>query len=497
MPFDKENCFCAGQCRAQEAITLNQAGEVEKAFHAARRAVLQAPQCPYAHGILGNIMNNNGNALYAEKHIRESKLLGDHPAVSEMQLGYSFIASGKIDAAADAFTASIGVNVNFLPAHVGLAKVCEIRGELDQARTLAENVFSIDPTVPTVRVVYAQILAQLGEHEKAIGVLTGPRMDFVALYERGKLYERIGSYDMAWADYQEANRLTGKVYDDAEAMLRINNHKVFTSRGQLARLPKLVDQASSTMPLFITGYPRSGTTLLETMLSAHGDIDAGDELRFLHNIAGFCQAWLGSDQPYPFALDELSIGDKTAVLGAFRSYYLAKVADINPAGTRFVTDKMPMNEMHLPLISILFPEAPTLYIRRHPLDIIVSNFSTYLTHGFNQSFDLVSCATHYARVDDLLQHYLRKVEMNFREINYEAMIAAPESEIRPVLAGMGLPWRKACVQPELNKHHARTPSYAAVKKPLNDKSIGRWKNFEKYLGPIMAIVEPIMEREGY
>lgn len=500
MPYDPKKCFCRGNCRANKAVELNQKGETEKAYSEARQAVLNAPKCPFAHGILGSIMMNSENAaVYAERHIRISHALGDQPAIAETQLGYCLMNQGLIRAAAQAFTRAIGVNPNYLQAQTGLAKTHEIQGDYDAARTLCEQVHSADPNVPFNDVTYAKVLCHFKEYDKAIDILSR-EPDPIKLYERGKIHEKCERYGVAWTDYVNANLMTKKTYDDAEAARRIANHKAFTGITTLERLPTLdAPGALPVQPLFITGFPRSGTTLVETLFSAHPKIQAGDELKFLLDIAGFSQTWLGADQPYPFALNELVIGDKTPILRAFRTYYMSKVMDLydHQRASQYIADKMPLNEMHLPLMALLFPGTPILHIRRNPMDIILSNFSTFLTHGFNQSFGLVSCATHYSRVDGLVQHYKNKVQMDFTEIRYEALINDPEKIMRYCLEHIGLMFDEACIKPESNPHYPRTPSYYAVKKPINDNSIGRWRKFETYMGDALRIVEPIMKRENY
>lgn len=497
MVFDKAACFCAGQCRADPAIAFNNENKPAQALAAARQAVLKAPNCPYAHATLGLILNNPSSAIFAESHIQMSKHLGGEQFIADTQLGNCYIAQGKLDQAEAAFLSALTANANYWYAHVGLARVSELKGDYDRARTVIEQVYEPELVAPELRIIYSKILVHFGERGAAITALSfnpNPMM----LYERGKIRESMEAYDLAFADYASANGMSGKHYNDAEAVLRIANHKAFTGRNTLARLPRLeYAPGTSLLPLFVTGFPRSGTTLIETMLSAHPSIDAGDELNFIHDIAMSSRAWLGSERPYPFALHELTLGDKTPVLQALRAWYVAKALPMVTNGATYVTDKTPLNEMHLPLISILFGEAPILYVRRHPLDIIISNFSTYLTHGLNQSFNLISSATHYSRVDDLLAHYKQKVEMRFREIRYETLIAEPEREARAMMDHIGLPYGAAIIRPELNKNHARTPSYNAVKKPINDKSVGRWKHFEKYMGDALRIVAPILEREGY
>lgn len=497
MTYDPATCYCAGNCPANEAIELNNRGQTEQAFASARQAILKAPNCPVTHGILADIMLSSNNAIYAEHHCNISKTLGAKPEVSDTQLGQSLVGQGKINQAEQSFNAAININPNHLPAYIGLANIAEIRQEYEKAIDIGNFILSKNSQIPGIRSIIAKSLVKLDRIDEALQTLSNVHPN--ALYERGKIYEKIGKYDNAWNDYMTANISSNKRYGDVEAEMRISNHKSFWTISNIARLPKLDTQLFNPMtPIFICGFPRSGTTLLESILSSHSAIFAGDELKFLNDIAGLSQAWLGSNSPYPHSLNELQFADKQATLRAFRTLYMTKAMEFLPSlEYKYFTDKMPLNEMHLGLIYLLFSEAPILYIRRHPLDIIISNVSTYLTHGFNQAFDPLTSAIHYIRVDSLLRHYRAKLDLNFGEIRYESLIAEKELNTKEIFNFIGLPFEDRTLSHETNPNHPRTPSYAAVRQPVNDASIGRWRHFERYLTDAAKIVRPIMEREGY
>lgn len=489
------SCFCAGNCVATKAIELGNAGSAEEAYVEARAAVIKAPRCPHAHAILGFLMCNNGNADYAEFQLSAAKQLGAEASKIDLQLGYAALARGQLEVAEHMFTLLWQGDVNNPQAWLALARTWDAKGEWDRAVEFAANVFQAAPDMPMARLTYARALTGAGQLTKAIEILRNSN-ETMCIFELGKLLEKTGDYDGAFTAYVAANRSAGKVYDDGQAQERIGRHKAFATKANLARLPRMQGQAQFK-PLFVTGYPRSGTTLTESILSSHQHIQAGDELPFIQSIAGFSQAWLSAPDPYPFSLNQLIIGDRAAVLAAFQTFYMTKARRIHDGKSLLLTDKMPLNEMHLPLISLLFPRSPIVHVRRHPLDCVLSNFATFLTHGLNQSFDLVTAATHYARVDDLVLHYRSKLRIDVLDVRYEKLVRIPESEIRKLVDFCGFEFDERCLAPQDSKHHPRTPSYQAVKKPINDTSIGRWHNFEKHLGPALEILEPILIREGY
>ena len=168
------------------------------------------------------------------------------------------------------------------------------------------------------------------------------------------------------------------------ALQLIDRLKGFFTEGRMRTLPRAVPRTDTAQPIFIVGFPRSGTTLVEQTLSAHPRICAGDELPFVNEITDAMTRTLNSPLGYPEALAELWMGDRRHGLDELRDYYLAQVARlgiVEPDAAWF-TDKMPLNETHLGLIALMFPRAPLIHVVRHPLDIMLSVFSNNLTHGF-------------------------------------------------------------------------------------------------------------------
>jgi hypothetical protein len=182
-----------------------------------------------------------------------------------------------------------------------------------------------------------------------------------------------------------------------------------------------------------------------------------------------------------------------------RDYYLQNVADLGILrdGSRLFTDKMPLNETHLGLISLMFPQSPLVHMRRHPLDVMVSVYSNHMTHGFFCAYDLATAARHYALIDQLVRHYRAEMALNFMEIRYEELVQAQEATVRRALGFVGVAFEPACLQFTENRRYARTASYAQVSEPLYDRSIGRYRNYLPFLGPALAQLQEVIDRLGY
>jgi hypothetical protein len=310
-------------------------------------------------------------------------------------------------------------------------------------------------------------------------------------------------FDEAWADFVEANRLVREVqkrrYADGAAKELVSECQRFFRRTRMKLIPRADLDPSVPQPIFVVGYPRSGTTMVEQTLSAHPLISAGDELTFISDLTRIIPRWLASPNPFPGCLTDLWMGDNRLAPNQFRDYYLRRSQELGifEAGTRFFTDKMPLNETHLGLIHVLFPHAPIIHVRRHPLDILTSNFSNFLTHGFNQSFDVKTIAQHYVLIDGLVEHYKEQLDLNYLEIRYEDLVAGQENHVRRMLEFVGLEFDPRCLSFHENQRYARTASYAQVTEKLYDKSICRYRHYRKYLDQAVAILRPTLSRLGY
>jgi hypothetical protein len=193
------------------------------------------------------------------------------------------------------------------------------------------------------------------------------------------------------------------------------------------------------------------------------------------------------------------MGDQRAGLDNLRDYYLQKVAQmgvLTPQAAWF-TDKMPLNETHLGLIALLFPQAPLIHVIRHPLDIMVSAISNHFTHGFFCASALETTALHYVRVMELVSKYRSEMALRYLPVRYEDMVADQERTVRLMLDFIGEPFDLRCLRFHENQRHARTASYAQVTQPLYARSIFRYKNYRKRLEPVIPILLPIIERLGY
>jgi hypothetical protein len=232
--------------------------------------------------------------------------------------------------------------------------------------------------------------------------------------------------------------------------------------------------------------------MVEQILSSHPQISAGGELPFILEISNIMSRLLNSPHPYPEALAEVWMADQRDGMDNLRNSYLqrARQFGIVTPGSRWFTDKAPLNETHLALIGLMFPESPLIHVLRHPLDVMLSC-------GFHFVFDLEAAARDYVLLADLVEHYRAQMHLRYITIRYEDLVEDLEGGVRRVLSFMGEDFDERCIKFNENPRYPRTPSYAQVKSKLYDTSRYRYRNYLKQLEPVIPILRPVIERLGY
>jgi len=484
-------------------------GNVVDAERHARNAVRIAPENAQAHYLMGMVLTDAHRPAVGEYHYdRALQLSGARDPVVLANFALCLKNQGKMTAARALYEESLAAAPKSLHTLLGFARLEEADRNLVAALTLIERAAQEFPDNPNVLLLRATVLGRMGEVDAALAVLdkmaaANATLGAAEWLEKGRLLDRMGRYEEAFATFDAGRKrlreVSGQSYLQAHAEQLVARLKNFFVAKRLATLPRAARRTDVAQPLFVLGFPRSGTTLLEQTLSAHPRIAAGDELPFIAEIAELMPRLLESPLAYPEALAELWMGDHREDLNNLRDHYLRKVAQLGivPQGADWFTDKMPLNETHLGLIGLLFPESPLLHVTRHPLDVVLSVYSNLLTHGHYCAYALESAARHYALVTDLVEHYSREMQLNYLRLRYEDMVDDQEGSIRRVLAFIGEEFDPSCLAFHENRRYARTASYAQVTERLYDRSRYRYRHYLPQLQPIIPILQSTIEQLGY
>lgn len=294
-------------------------------------------------------------------------------------------------------------------------------------------------------------------------------------YALAKEYEDLGDYDSSFAFLERGarsrrRRMNYDVAGDVGIMHRIRETAV-APKGRAA------PGSPQPGPIFITGLPRSGTTLVDRIVSSHSAVESMGEI----NDFALALTRLGGVVD-KHALLQASIDIDPASLG---NAYLESVDNYGRT-TPFFIDKTPANYLYIGLLRRALPAAPVLHLARHPVDSCLAMYRTLFRMGYPFSYDLDDLATYYIAYHRLMEHWRSLFPDDIVDIRYEALVEDQESVSRHIIAACGLDWEDSCLRFEHNTSPVATASAAQVRKPIYRDAVARWRHYEKHLHPLIA-----------
>ncbi len=473
----------------------------------ARLALRVNPRNAEAHDLLGTLLSELNDLPAGEWHFRRALQLGAPQARSTANLALNLMQQGRTDESAAHFAAAHALAPGDVRTLAHWSKLHEVRGELERARELLDRAEALG-SAAQVDLLRATHLVRAGQPREALAILeAASRLNGDALLERGRLYDRLGRYEEAWQDF-----VAGKAALAAEGgglEYRADAVEAFFARLKrffipetLALLPRARVRTAVPQPVFVMGFPRSGTTLIEQVLTSHSAVRPGGELSFVAELRGLANQLCGTQENFPDNLARAFTADQHHVATLFRDHYFARAeqAGLLDGPHRFFTDKMPFNEIWLPLLRMAFPQAPVVHVTRHPLDVCVSMMANNMTHGFQCGYRIDSIVHHLAAVADLVDHYRAAMGTTMGaapcRLKYETFVGSQRESTAGLLAHLGLQFEESCVSFHENRRYARTPSYAQVTEKLNDRSVGRHERYARQLGPFAARLAPLIARHA-
>ena len=469
-------------------MALHELGREAEAFGPFERAAALEPTLAEAHRWCGVLLHTWGMNPRAAQAYRAAAAAAAAETQQLMDMAKALRMEGNIPQAQAALERARALEPGNAEISELLSRLeCE-QGRFAEAETRLRALLASDPT----RAVAAQQLlsfVKLGESDRPLlarlaAEASRPQLTRHARmlfgFALGRAYEHLGDYAQAMLHYDRANALRAAVAPlDREGLERQTEALI------AAFPPGSLDEACGApgdeRAVFILGLPRSGTTLVEQIVSSHPAVTAGGEI-------GFWSA---------HAPDALAAGAGAGTLAPLAERYGALLADLGPASAR-VTDKNPFNFHWVGLLRRALPRARIIHVRRSPIDTALSIYTTYLssrrTFFVGNREDLLFWYDRYVR---LMAHWRAVMPgERFLEIDYETLVTDRERQTRRLIEFCGLPWDEACLHPEDNRRTITTASLWQARQSVHSGSIGRWRRYAPWLGPLQRLAPPQERPEG-
>lgn len=471
------------------------------------QARLLVPGDPAIDTALGTVLRKEGRIDAAIDAF--DAVLARHPgyAVAWLERGFAFDAANRFAPAADSFRQAAGLDPGLAPAFAGLAWIAAIQGDHPKVGDYADRALAIDPHDATAHCAIAQSQIEQGLADMAASRLRSllgrpglpPNKRQIGLGLLGDALDRLGATDEAFAAWQEANAaflaLNGRQYRDQPSHRHFVEHILAQVRGLDPIRPAAPASTADTprRHVFLLGYPRSGTTLVENILASAGDVDAIEEQP---TLAAAAEAFLLDDK----GLTRLANLDAAAVDG-FRSAYWAAVgrAGVTPIG-RVLVDMDPLKSIQLPLIARLFPQARIVIMRRDPRDVVWSCFRrNFAPSTATLEFTGIErIARHYAAVMALIEACREAMPLAVHIVSHDRLVADFDAETQALCRFVGIDWSEDLHRfgDTARRRGVATASAPQVRRGLFNAN-GGWRPYARHFEAAMPILQPWIERFGY
>lgn len=515
--------------RSNLATLLMEGGRLPEAREHLERAISVEPKFTPAHANISIIYRTFGRLKEAEAACRRAIAIDPSYTLGHLNLGTILTERRDFVGAEKAYRDVLRLSPDHPEALANLAAVAGMRGETEEALKIYRRVLNVDPQSPELHNAIAVIQLNAGKIREAIAGFkraielaphyfeayfnlvyapeNGFDSDTVAYLEQfldadtssvddkirlnftlGEIHRRNGMAEKAWRHFVRGNELRndmmrarGSVFVREQHDLVTKNYLGTFDAEYFAQTSEPASQ--SELPVFVIGVPRSGTSLVEQILSAHPEVFGAGELSDLGAMVERLRA-LGPGRDYPAGVTMIDAVEMQR-LGL---NYISRLAEVGGSSTR-VIDKSPFNYRHLGLIARLFPNARVVYCRRDRLD---TGFSCYV-HNFSDTLPwttaLDSIGYQIRNYETFMAHWKETLPISIFEVEYEKLVQSPEPVSRKMIEYLGLEWDDACLSPHKARRVVQSASNWQVRQPISGSAVGSWQNYERFISPLSDALE--------
>ena len=489
-------------------LTLQEQGKLEEAIESYNKALALKPDYADAYNNMGNALKEQGKLEEAIGAYTKTLSLEPHSIEAYNNMGVALNEQGKLEEAIEAYNKALAIKPDYAEAWSNGAEALEKWNKLKELGLWLERAFKILEPVPSdISFMKSKLLWRNKDTHEAIKLISVidfetitpiRKQDFLNL--KAKCYEASKDYDLAFNCFENMNYFAIKSNDylglDPENYFQnIKDQLVILESTSLKNPANQITEPTDLVPVFLVGFPRSGTTLLDTILRSHSSIDVVEEQPTVDSAEAFIQksGYSGIGQELP---QEVFVGAKKAYIRELNKH--RQLADNKP----ILIDKLPLNLLQIPLIQQLYPRAKFILALRHPLDAILSCWM--------QNFKLNSAMANMVDLDRIVEFYCvametfkicrAKYNLSVHQIKYEDLLEDLSGETSALLKFLDLDWEiqmENYQETALKRGRINTPSYSQVVQPIYKEAKYRWLHYEKYLRQYVAEVKPWIDEYGY
>jgi Flp pilus assembly protein TadD len=460
-------------------LTLYRLEAVADAEAAVDKAIALRPAYPDALHFVSQLAGLRGDFGKAVATARQAVELVPANAEYRLNLSAALLACGRYDEADAEVEHAARLAPSSPEVVYALGQRREQRGDREGAVTSFRQVIAAAPAHPNAYLALAGAGA-LDDHELAAAerAAAAPETQAEAratfAFAVARTYDRRKSWDRAFLWARLANELESArtSFDRADAADFVSRSMATFSREAIDEGPT---GSADERPLFVVGFPRSGTSLVEQILASHPRVAAGGELVDIPDMIDILP------KPYPDCVPRLPQDRFDRLVEQYR----ARLDRIDPRAAR-ITDKLPFNFRNLGLIAMLFPCAGIIYCRRDPRDVAISCYFTKFHRPISFAQSLFDFGAYWVLHQKLMRHWRRTLQVPILHVDYEKLIAEPEPEIRRLVEFAGLPWDDRCLRFYATESIVRTASASQIRNPIYASAVGRWRPYAKFLAPLLS-----------
>jgi len=503
---------------------LTRLGRFEAAAHSCRRAIALSPGFAEAHNTLGSALLGLGRAQEAITSFRRALELNADLAEAHANLARALRCIGRLDDAVASYRRALALKPDLLLAHTELATALRLQPRGEEAEQSCQRALLIDPEFAAAFVVLAELRADAGRFLDAeelfgralaldrtspeawagltrvrrmtpadgawLAAMQGlveegmpPQRELLVRYAMGKHCDDLGDFAAAFRNYRRANELARgcRPLHDRNALSRTMDLIIRTCDGHWVNRQRAAVHRSAR-PVFIVGMLRSGTTLAEQILSSHPLVFGAGELTFWSEVAALELSDAAAAGSSSLRMSDVALAD----LG---DRYLQALRKLSADALR-VVDKLPTNFLFLGLIHAALPGARFIHLVRHPIDTCLSIYSQHFEAANTYTNDLEDLAHYYRAYRRLMEHWRTALPADaILEVPYEGLVTDLPTWAGRMLEFIGVSWDSRCLDFHLTARPVVTASKWQVRQKLFGSSIGRWRHYEPFLGPLMPLLD--------